>query len=127
MSVQVGKQPFQPNHSSGSGQSATSSTQASQEKFFQIADPSNSLPKGGGAIRGIGEKFTANQMTGTGSSPIAASPSGSGFGSRLSVFYNSGNGNGLFCFTRTLSLLQIIRSTKEGLYTSPEGAKVCTK
>jgi hypothetical protein len=26
--------------------------------------PSSSLPKGGGAIRGIGEKFTANPVTG---------------------------------------------------------------
>ena len=29
--------------------------------------PSLSLPKGGGAIRGIGEKFAANPVTGTGS------------------------------------------------------------
>ena len=35
-----------------------------------------SLPKGGGAIRGIGEKFAANPVTGTGSMsvPIATSP-----------------------------------------------------
>jgi hypothetical protein len=30
--------------------------------------PPISLPKGGGAIRGIGEKFAANPVTGTGSS-----------------------------------------------------------
>ncbi len=37
--------------------------------------PSISLPKGGGAIRGIGEKFAANPVTGTGSMgvPIATS------------------------------------------------------
>ena len=29
--------------------------------------PTLSLPKGGGAIRGIGEKFAANPVTGTGS------------------------------------------------------------
>lgn len=29
--------------------------------------PQLSLPKGGGSIRGIGEKFTANPVTGTGS------------------------------------------------------------
>jgi hypothetical protein len=28
--------------------------------------PSISIPKGGGAIRGIGEKFAANPVTGTG-------------------------------------------------------------
>ena len=40
------------------------------------AAPSISLPKGGGAIRGMGEKFTANPVTGTGSMtvPIATSP-----------------------------------------------------
>jgi hypothetical protein len=39
-----------------------------------------SLPKGGGAIRGIGEKFAANPVTGTGSLtvPIAVSPGRSG-------------------------------------------------
>jgi hypothetical protein len=40
-----------------------------------------SLPKGGGAIRGMGEKFAANPVTGTGSItvPIATSPGRSGF------------------------------------------------
>ena len=48
----------------------------------QISAPSLSLPKGGGAIRGIGEKFAANPVTGTGSMtvPIATSPGRSGFG-----------------------------------------------
>ena len=38
--------------------------------------PAITLPKGGGAIRGIGEKFGANPVTGTGSMtvPIATSP-----------------------------------------------------
>lgn len=49
--------------------------------------PSISLPKGGGAIRGIGEKFAANPVNGTGSMsvPNAASPSRSGFGWSLSL------------------------------------------
>ena len=44
--------------------------------------PSLSLPKGGGAIRGIGEKFSVNAATGTGSIsiPIFTSPGRSGFG-----------------------------------------------
>ena len=43
---------------------------------FGVTAPSISLPKGGGAIRGIGEKFAANPVTGTGSMtvPIATSP-----------------------------------------------------
>ena len=49
--------------------------------------PQVSLPKGGGAIRGIGEKFAANPVTGTGSLtvPIAVSPGRSGFGPQLAL------------------------------------------
>lgn len=44
------------------------------------AAPSISLPKGGGAICGIDEKFGANPVTGTGSmsAPIATGPESSG-------------------------------------------------
>jgi RHS repeat-associated protein len=79
--------------------------------------PSISLPKGGGAIRGIGEKFAANPVTGTGSItvPIAASPVRSGFGPQLSLAYDSGSGNGLFGFGWSLSLPSITRKTDKGL------------
>ena len=48
----------------------------------RFSAPQIALPKGGGAIRGIDEKFGANPATGTGSLsiPIAASPGRSGFG-----------------------------------------------
>jgi Salmonella virulence plasmid 65kDa B protein len=51
-----------------------------------------SLPKGGGAIRGMGEKFAANPFTDTGSMsvPIATSPGRSGFGPQLSLSCDSG-------------------------------------
>ena len=47
--------------------------------------PVISLPKGGGAIRGLGEKFNTNPVTGTGSLnvPIYTSPGRSGFGPQL--------------------------------------------
>jgi RHS repeat-associated protein len=79
--------------------------------------PSISLPKGGGAIRGIGEKFAANPVTGTGamSVPIASSPGRSGFGPQLSLSYDSGAGNGPFGFGWALSLPQITRKTDKGL------------
>jgi hypothetical protein len=62
--------------------------------------PAISVPKGGGAIRGIGEKFAANPVTGTGSLsvPIFVSPGRSGFGPQLSLSYDSGSGNGPFGF-----------------------------
>jgi RHS repeat-associated protein len=75
------------------------------------------LPKGGGAIRGIGEKFAANPVTGTGSMsvPIATSPGRSGFGPQLSLSYDSGAGNGPFGFGWSLSLPAITRKTDKGL------------
>lgn len=79
--------------------------------------PSISLPKGGGAIRGMGEKFAANPVTGTGSMtvPIATSPGRSGFGPQLSLSYDSGAGNGPFGLGWNLSLPAITRKTDKGL------------
>jgi hypothetical protein len=47
------------------GRGAT--TGDSKENSFSLSTPQIALPKGGGAIRGIGEKFSANPVTGTGS------------------------------------------------------------
>jgi hypothetical protein len=79
--------------------------QASAENN-RISAPSISLPKGGGAIRGIGEKFAANPVTGRASItvPIATSPGRSGFGPKLALSYDSGAGNGPFGFGWSLSL-----------------------
>lgn len=79
--------------------------------------PSIAIPKGGGAIRGMGEKFAANPVTGTGSMtvPIAASPGRSGFGPQLALSYDSGAGNGPFGFGWSLSLPAITRKTDKGL------------
>jgi hypothetical protein len=79
--------------------------------------PALQLPKGGGAIRGIGEKFAANPVTGTASMsvPIAINPGRSGFGPQLSLSYDSGAGNGPFGFGWHLSLPSIPRKTDKGL------------
>src|SRR5713101_9434748 len=79
--------------------------------------PTITLPKGGGAIKGIGEKFAANPVTGTGSMtvPIATSPGRSGFGPQLSLSYDSGVGNGPFGFGWSLALPSITRKTDKGL------------
>jgi Salmonella virulence plasmid 65kDa B protein/Insecticide toxin TcdB middle/N-terminal region/Insecticide toxin TcdB middle/C-terminal region len=83
----------------------------------RISAPSITLPKGGGAIKGIGEKFAANPVTGAGSMsmPLATSPGRSGFGPQLSLSYDSGAGNGPFGFGWSLSLPQITRKTDKGL------------
>jgi RHS repeat-associated protein len=90
--------------------------QSEPEKSIFTA-PSISLPKGGGAIRGMGEKFAANPVTGTGSMsvPIAVSPGRSGFSPQLSLSYDSGSGNGPFGLGWNLSLPSITRKTDKGL------------
>ena len=79
--------------------------------------PSISLPKGGGAIRGIGEKFAANPVTGTGSLsvPVFTTPGRSGFFPQLSLSYDSGAGNGAFGLGWSLSVPSIARKTEKGL------------
>ncbi len=101
----------------------TSSERATQQRGQSSSSnngftiPSISLPKGGGAIRGIGEKFAANPVTGTGSLsvPIFTSPGRSGFGPSLSLAYDSGSGNGPFGFGWSLSLPSITRKTSKGI------------
>ena len=90
---------------------------ASPQQQSGVTAPAITLPKGGGAIRGIGEKFAANPVTGTGSMsvPIATSPGRSGFGPQLALSYDSGAGNGPFGFGWSLSLPQITRKTDKGL------------
>ena len=87
--------------------------------------PAITLPKGGGAIRGIGEKFAANPVTGTGSMtvPIATSPGRGGFGPQLALSYDSGSGNGPFGFGWSLGLPAITRKTDKGLPRYHDGAE----
>src|SRR3954471_18582334 len=83
----------------------------------KLAAPAINLPKGGGAIRGMGEKFAANPHTGTGSMtvPIPTSAGRGNFGSQLSLSYDSGAGNGPFGFGWSLSIPSITRKTDKGL------------
>jgi RHS repeat-associated protein len=89
----------------------------SQSKSSQSTAPRIALPKGGGAIQGIGEKFSTNAMTGTGalSVPLGASPGRAGFGPQLTLTYESGAGNGPFGLGWELSLPSISRKTDRGL------------
>lgn len=98
-------------------QKASDQASAGAAQPSPLAPPSLSLPKGGGAIRGIGEKFAANPVTGTASLsiPIYTSPGRSGFGPQLALAYDSGAGNGPFGFGWTLSLPSITRKTEKGL------------
>lgn len=79
--------------------------------------PTVSLPKGGGAIRGIGEKFEANPVTGaaTFTIPLPASPGRNGFAPQLLLTYDSGSGNGPFGFGWSLGIPSVTRKTEKGL------------
>jgi RHS repeat-associated protein len=76
-----------------------------------------SLPKGGGALRDIGEKFSVSAATGTAdlTIPVATSPGRAGSGPSLSLDYGSGNGNGPFGLGWKLALPAITRKTDKRL------------
>ena len=82
------------------------------------AAPSISLPKGGGAIRGIGEKFAANPVTGTGSMtvPIAGQPGPLRLRARSSRSPTTrAPATASFGFGWSLSLPSVTRKTDKGL------------
>src|SRR5215204_1739048 len=76
-----------------------------------------SLPKGGGAIQGIGETFSPDLHTGTGnfSVPITVPPGRNGFQPQLSLTYSTGNGNGPFGLGWGLSVPGVTRKTAKGV------------
>ena len=83
----------------------------------QFRPPAISLPKGGGAIHGMGEKFTTNLASGTGAMaiPIPVSSGRGGVGPALDLRYDSGAGNGPFGLGWQLGLPAIARKTDKGL------------
>lgn len=91
---------------------------------FGANAPQISLPKGGGAVRGVGEKFSVNPSNGTASMsiPLGATPGRAGFGPQLSLTYDSGAGNGPFGYGWSLGLASIKRKTDKGLPRYNDGA-----
>ncbi|MEZ5013557.1 MAG: SpvB/TcaC N-terminal domain-containing protein [Chitinophagales bacterium] len=91
-------------------------TDAGKTKSNAIDIPKIELPKGGGAIQGIDEKFTVNAVNGTAAFsiplPVAAAR---GFSPALSLSYNSGSGNGIFGIGWNVSLASIQRKTDKKL------------
>ncbi|MDO7877730.1 SpvB/TcaC N-terminal domain-containing protein [Hymenobacter sp. ASUV-10] len=76
-----------------------------------------SLPKGGGAVGGLGEKFSPDLFTGTGnfSVPIALPPGRNGFQPELTLGYSTGNGNSAFGLGWNLSVPGVTRKTSKGI------------
>ncbi|RYZ01717.1 MAG: toxin, partial [Myxococcales bacterium] len=100
-----------------SGGSSRSESAAASPGTQPSLLPAVSLPKGGGAVRGIGEKFTVNTATGTASLaiPLPASPGRGGQGPDVSLSYSSGAGNGPFGIGFQLSVPTISRKTDKGV------------
>lgn len=82
-----------------------------------IEVPSISLPKGGGALKGIDEKFEVNASNGTATFtlPIPLTPGRNGFTPSLSLSYNSGSGNSPYGLGWALNYPSIKRKTDKRL------------
>jgi RHS repeat-associated protein len=91
-------------------------TDGGKTKSNAIEVPSINLPKGGGAMKGIDEKFSVNAVNGTSSLsiPLPVSPA-RGALPQLSLSYNSGSGNSIFGLGWNLGLPSIRRKTDKGL------------
>ena len=81
------------------------------------APPAVSLPKGGAAVRDIGEKFSVSAATGTASLtiPVTTTPGRADFRLSLSLSYSSGSGNGPFGLGWKLEFPAITRKTDKRL------------
>ena len=74
-------------------------------------------PSGGGAMKGIGEKFSADLHTGTGNFtiPIALPGGRHGFQPQISLSYSTGSGNSPFGLGWNITIPNITRKTSGGI------------
>ncbi|HEY9257196.1 SpvB/TcaC N-terminal domain-containing protein, partial [Chitinophaga sp.] len=95
---------------SSGGDAGSSSSGATQT-------PVIALPKGGGAIKGVDEKFNVNAVSGTAafSIPIPYSPGRNGYMPGFDLSYHSGSGNGSFGLGWEVTIPAISRKTEDGL------------
>src|SRR6187200_773862 len=84
---------------------------------FNINIPKIELPKGGGALKGIDEKFQVNSANGTASFsiPLPLTPSRNNFSPSLSLHYNSGSGNSPYGLGWSVDYPAIQRKTDKRL------------
>ena len=76
-----------------------------------------STPKGGGAQKGLGEKFSPDLFTGTGNFtiPLALPPGRNGLQPEINLAFSTGNGNGPFGLGWSLSIPGASRKTSKGI------------
>jgi len=87
------------------------------ERYSNVSAPQITLPKGGGAIKSIDDKFSVNAANGTAgcSFPFPFSPSRNGFMPAMGLGYNSGSGNGVFGLGWNAEPAAIVRKTEKKL------------
>jgi RHS repeat-associated protein len=97
------------------GISSLTQERASESNAIQI--PQISLPKGGGALKGIDEKFEVNAANGTAgfSIPLPITPGRNNFSPSLALSYNSGGGNGPYGLGWSVGYPMIQRKTDKRL------------
>lgn len=96
---------------------STANDGASKEKNDSfVQTPQINLPKGGGAIRSIDEKFSVNAVNGTAALSIPLPVSDArGFSPSLLLNYNSGSGNGVWGMGWSLGTGSVKRKTAKEL------------
>ncbi len=105
------KEPAKPEESE-----AIFKTDGGKTKSNAIETPAIKLPQGGGAIKGIDEKFSVNAVNGTAAFSVALPVSPArGVTPELKVSYNSGGGNGVFGLGWSLDMPSVKRKTNQEL------------
>jgi len=126
--------PSAPNQSKSGSRSSDKENQTSKPlsnvlvqenptKSNAIQIPEISLPKGGGALKGIDEKFQVNTANGTAgfSIPLPLTPGRNNFSPSLSLSYGSGAGNGPYGLGWSIDYPVIQRKTDKRLPRYREG------
>ncbi|SFK87077.1 RHS repeat-associated core domain-containing protein [Nitrosomonas aestuarii] len=101
----------------GQGNAINNLTKENPSKTNAIEIPQISLPQGGGALKGIDEKFEVNAANGTASFSVSLpiSPGRNGFSPSLALSYNSGGGNSPYGLGWSVDYPMIQRKTDKRL------------
>ncbi len=97
------------------GNNFSNTTSNANEGSNGIQIPQISLPKGGGAIKGIEEKFQVNAVSGTSSFGIPLPLSPARLSPSIGLGYSSGGGNSPFGLGWQLGIPSITRKTDKNL------------
>ena len=106
-----------PSYSSNKSSSENNSDNKSSSGYASSSAPEIVLPKGGGSIRSIDEKFSVNAANGTSGSsiPFPFTSSRNGFMPGMTLGYNSGSGNSVFGLGWNAEPAAIVRRTDKQL------------